>query len=53
MGRFVELALLFAAVLTPQFLLASEVDGDEFAKATAGVTLGSVVVMAYSAWKKK
>lgn len=51
MSRLCELLLLFLAVLSPQFLLASEVDGDEFAKATAGIALGGVVVAAYKTWK--
>lgn len=53
MSRFAELVLLFAAVLAPQFLLASEVDGDEFAKATVGVTMGGIVVGAYATWRKR
>lgn len=52
MNRLVELFMLFAAVLLPQFLLASEVDGDEFAKAVSGVALGGVVVSAYAAWRR-
>jgi len=53
MNRLPELVLLFLAVLAPQFLLASEVDGDEFAKATVGVALGGIVVGAYSQWKRR
>ena len=51
--RIVELVLLLLAVLTPQFMMAQEVDGDEYSKATAGVALGAVVVTAYNAWKHK
>ena len=47
----IELVILMVAVLAPQFLLASEVDGDEFAKATSGIALGGVVVGAYKVWK--
>lgn len=49
--RLTELVILLAAVLAPQFLLAAEVDGDEFAKATAGVALAGVVVAAYKVWR--
>lgn len=45
--KILELAIVMLAVLAPQFLLASEVDGDEFAKATTGVALAGVVVGAY------
>ena len=50
--KITELLLVFVAVLIPQFLMASEVDGDEFAKATAGIALGGIVVGAYSTWKR-
>jgi len=48
--RLVELIILMAAILAPQFLLAAEVDGDEFAKATVGVVLAGVVVGGYKIW---
>ena len=38
------------AVLIPQFLLAKEVDGDEFAKATGGIALAGVIVAAYKVY---
>lgn len=50
--KLVELLILAIFILLPQFLLASEVDGDEFAKATSGVALGGVVVAGYTAWKR-
>ena len=48
--RLVELVILMAAILAPQFLMAVEVDGDEFAKATAGVALAGIVVGGYKVW---
>ena len=51
--QLIELVILFAAVLTPTFILAHEIDGDEFAKATSGVALGGVVVAAYQVYKSK
>jgi len=49
--RYVELLVVIAAVLTPQFIMAAEVDGDEVAKATAGVALAAVILGAYRVWK--
>jgi len=49
----IELALLLVAVLAPQFILANEVNGDEFAKATSGVAMAGVVVAAFKVWKTK
>lgn len=51
MERWIELGIVTLAVLTPQFLLANELDGDEFAKATSGIALGGVVLAAYKIWK--
>lgn len=51
MRDMVELIILLAAVLAPQFILASEIDGDEFAKATSGIALAGVVVGAYKCYK--
>lgn len=54
MARVVELAVVMVAVLTPMFLLASEVDGDEFSKAGSGLFLGAVVAgvtTIYKIWK--
>lgn len=53
MNRFIELTIVLAAVLAPQFILANELDGDEFAKATGGIALAGVVVAAYQVWTKK
>lgn len=50
MHRLIELVIVMVAVLTPQFLLASEIDGDEFAKATTGVAMAGVVVAAYKVY---
>ena len=46
-----ELVLLCVAILAPQFLLAAELDGDEFLKATSGIALAGVVVAGYRVWK--
>lgn len=51
MWKLGELVLVIVAVLTPQFVLAAKVDGDELAKATAGVAMAGVVVAAYRVWK--
>lgn len=53
MQKLVELAIVMVAILTPQFLLANEVDGDEFAKAMSGVALAGVVVAAYRVFCSK
>lgn len=50
MQRIVELAIVMVACLTPQFILASEIDGDEFAKATSGIALAGVIVAAYKVY---
>jgi L-lactate permease len=49
--KLVELIVVIVAVLIPQFVLAAEVDGDEFAKATSGIILAGVIVGAYKVWK--
>jgi len=49
--KLVELVIVIAAVLIPQFILAAEIDGDEFAKATSGIVLAGVIVGAYKIWK--
>lgn len=55
--RLIELVVIMAAVITatliPMFILASEVDGDEFVKAGAGILVGSVaaVLTTYRLWK--
>lgn len=51
MKKILELLVLMLAVLAPQFILASEVDEDEFAKATTGIALAGVVVTAYKSWQ--
>lgn len=53
MKRHIELLIVFLAVLAPQFLLASEVDGDEYGKATSGVAMAGVVIAAYRSWQGK
>jgi hypothetical protein len=53
MNRLAELLIVLAAVLAPQFILANEVGGDEFAKATSGVALAGIVVGAYQIWQRK
>lgn len=49
--KIIELIVVVIAVLIPQFILANEVDGDEFAKATSGIALAAVIVGAYKIWK--
>lgn len=51
MLRYLELLIVISAMLVPQFLLASEVDGDEYAKSTIGVALAAAILGAYKAWK--
>lgn len=53
MARFAELIVVIVAMLIPQFLLAREVDGDEFAKSMVGVALAGVILSAYKAWQHK
>lgn len=43
-----KMILLVVAVLTPIFVLANELDGDEFIKAGGGIACGAV---AMGAWK--
>ena len=50
-GNIVELGMVMLAALVPQFILAKEVDGDEFAKATSGVVLAGVILTIYRVWK--
>jgi len=52
--RLVELAIVLTAALAPLFLLASEVDGDEFTKAGSGIFLAATtaaIFTAYRLWK--
>lgn len=46
-----ELAIVIVAMLIPTFLLASEVDGDEFAKSGMAVALAGVILGAYKVWQ--
>lgn len=50
--RYIELLMLFAAVLAPQFFFANSIGNDEFIKGGSGVALGGVVVAAYRLWRK-
>ena len=56
MKSIFELLILMAAILTPQFILANELDGDEFTKAASGVVLAALVggvIAGYKAWQSK
>lgn len=46
-----ELGMVVAAMIVPQLILASEVNGDEFAKATSGIALAGLILGAYRVWK--
>ncbi len=50
--KYVELIIVLVAVLTPQFLMAHELDGDELIKATSGLALGGVALAAYKVWQE-
>ena len=50
-GGLAELVIVIVAMLAPQFLLASEVDGDEFLKGFGGIALVTGIVAAYRIWK--
>lgn len=50
------LIVLMACVLAPMFILASEVDGDEFIKASSGLALAAMVgavMAAFKLWRSK
>lgn len=52
----VELIVLMVACLTPMLVLAHELDGDEFVKASSGITLATMVAAimgGYKLWKHK
>lgn len=49
--RNIELTIVMLAALAPLFLLASEVDGDEFVKGGTGLIGGGVVVAVYRMWQ--
>lgn len=56
MLRLAELAIVCVACLAPIFILASEVDGDEFVKAGAGATSAAVIAglgAAYKVWSER
>lgn len=56
MLRLCELLLICAACLAPMFILASEVDGDEFVKAGSGAMSAAVIAglgAAYKVWSEK
>jgi hypothetical protein len=56
MKRYGELIFVVLALLTPQFLLASKVDADEFVKAGIGVGIVAVptlILGAYKIWAGK
>lgn len=56
MQRIVELALVLLACLTPVFLFADRIDGDEFIKGGAGAGLAGIVIAVgtvYTTWKNK
>ena len=48
MAEIVKLLVLAAIVLTPMFLFAHELSGDEFAKSSMGVAMAAI---AYGAFK--
>ncbi len=50
MARYIELIIVLVAALMPTFLLAAEVDGDEFAKAGSGIATAGVCVAIYKIW---
>jgi uncharacterized protein (UPF0333 family) len=49
--KLIELALVLAASIAPTFLLASNISGDEFAKAGSSAALAGIVLAVYKAWK--
>ena len=51
--KLIELVIVIIAVLVPQFILAAEIDGDEFAKATSGIALAAIITGAYKIWKNQ
>lgn len=54
MARLAELGIVVMAALAPLFVLASEIDGDEFAKAASGAVMAAAtasVVAVYRTWK--
>jgi len=54
--NILELVILMVACLAPMIVLAHELDGDEFVKATSGVTLAGMIACVmggYKLWKHK
>lgn len=49
--KYVELIIVLTAMVAPQIILASEVDGDEFAKATSGIAIAGVMLGAYKVFR--
>lgn len=44
MAECVKYLVVGACVLTPMFIMASELDGDEFAKSGVGIAMAAVVM---------
>jgi hypothetical protein len=57
MVECVKFLVVAAVILTPMFILANELDGDEFTKSGIGVIMGAVALGAFkmleSRWSKK
>lgn len=49
--KYLELVILFGAIISPQFFLANRLDVDELTKASAGAILGGTLVAGYKVWK--
>lgn len=49
--RYIELIIVLSAMVAPQLILASEVNGDEFAKATSGIAIAGVMLGAYKVFR--
>lgn len=49
--KHVELLIVLVAMVAPQLIMASEVDGDEFAKATSGIAIAGVMLGAYKVFR--
>ena len=57
MVECVKYLVLAAVILTPMFVMANELDGDEFAKSGVGLLMGAVMLtalkIAESMWTKR
>lgn len=54
--KIVELAIVVTATLVPMFVLAGEIDGDEWTKGSIGAIAAATVVAireAYKAWRER